>query len=470
MARIDYASWERISLSVANIKLDRQNPRIPDYVSTYSTRDILHYLFEHGKIYRLAEKIVNKGFISHDPIYVVKEGTTYVVVEGNRRISALKCLLEPALAPPNVQKKLEKLQNKLGSESIPKIEVYVAPSRTDIENVLFELHSEGKLQWSRQQKNKFIVTASDDNGKNINELAARFAVNVSDIHDAVQEYYLERYFTELGLPTDVEEKALNEKFPISNMSRLLNNAYFKNLTGFPIEQGKLVTTISKIKFDYLISKFIIDILHKKINSRVLNKSSTTDKYLKDAYDSMPEQQDDLSPVSFNVEKKNNNIDNPPSTKSKTTKKTKTLIPADRNYLTGHSRLDLLLQEAQGILLGIHKNASALLLRTILELSIIRIFDIYGKKDQCLNQNGRVKNLSDNMAALLKRDQWFSNKTYLSDLTAFTQSNTSWNTLNILNRYVHGEYVLPNKDDLESLWLIIEPLIDMCATEIVKATK
>ncbi|WNN59525.1 ParB N-terminal domain-containing protein [Enterobacter hormaechei] len=153
MERIDYSSWQRLSLSVANLKLDKMNPRIPSYVFTRNQKDIFNYLFNNEKIERLAAKIVDKGFIAHDPIYVVKEGDAYIVVEGNRRVSALKCLLDPGMAPSASKKrKLERLKNSLGSELIEKVEVYVAPSRRAVENVLYELHAEGKLQWSRQQK------------------------------------------------------------------------------------------------------------------------------------------------------------------------------------------------------------------------------------------------------------------------------------------------------------------------------
>ncbi|WP_183096779.1 ParB N-terminal domain-containing protein, partial [Brenneria goodwinii] len=216
MSRIDYSSWPRLSLSVSNLRLDKENPRIPSYITIRTTKDILNYLFQNERIERLAHKIVEKGFISHDPIYVVKEGENYVVVEGNRRVSALKCLIDPELVPsPAKRRKIELYKNRLGSDLIEKIDVFVAPSRRAVENVLFELHAEGKLQWSRQQKNKFIASIGIDSGESIQDIAERFNVKVTEIQDSVQEYLLERYFTELELPTDIEDKALMSKFNIS---------------------------------------------------------------------------------------------------------------------------------------------------------------------------------------------------------------------------------------------------------------
>ena len=111
-----------------------------------------------------------------------------------------------------------------------------------------------------------------------------------------------------------------------------------------------------------------------------------------------------------------------------------LIPKKKTYHTGLQKLDILIGEAQGIIIDMHKNASALLLRTILELAVVRTFEINNSKQQCINQNGRTKNLSDNLNTLTKKDNWFNNKAYLSDLKKFIDSqSTNWISLESLNR-------------------------------------
>ncbi|MEO3740744.1 ParB N-terminal domain-containing protein [Kosakonia sp. WA-90] len=463
MDRINYSSWPRMSLSVTNLKLDKNNPRIPSYVITRTTRDILRFLFENEKVDRLAGKIVDKGFISHDPIYVIKEGDAYVVVEGNRRVSALKCLLEPDLAPTvSIRRKMNILRNKIGEDVIEKIEVYVAPSRKAVENVLFELHAEGKLQWNRQQKNKFIASIGIDGGESIADIAERFNVKPAEILDSVQEYILEKYFTEIDLPTDIEDKALKSKFNISTISRLVNAKKFRTLTGYFINENKLVTTCSQQFFNHLLRQFVIDIVRQKINSRNLNTTDQIDKYLDGVIQGIPDN-DAGTPVCYYPGQGDRDIYEPvDEPKGKEKKRRDTLILKDKNYHTGSEKLDLLIQEAQGMLVDTYKNAAALLLRNILEMSVIRIFEIHGKRDQCMNGNGRVKNLSDNLGALLKRDVWFDDKAYLEDLIRFTSKDSaSWNSLDSLNRYAHGEYTLPDRDMLVQVRMIIKPLLNIC---------
>lgn len=468
MERIDYSSWPRISLSVLPLKLDKDNPRIPDYVPKKFTKDILDYLFANEKIERLAQKIVEKGFINHDPIYVIKENDSYVVVEGNRRVSALKCLIAPEQAPTaRSRRSFEKLKNRLGEDLIEKIEVYVAPSRREVQNVLFELHADGKLQWNRQQKNKFISSAGIESGESIEEIAERFNVSVTEIEDSVQEYLFEQYFTQIGLPTDIEEQALHSSFSISNISRLVNSSFFKKNTGYRIEKNKLKTEISKDRFDFIISTFIKDLISKKINSRTLNKTENIDRYINEVLKKAPESSPESVGVDFTPASKGKNGEESSSLNTKeliVKRKKQTLIPKDKNYETGVQKLDILIQEAQGLLIDTHKIAGALLLRTILELAVVRMFDINKCKDQCYNNKGRVNGLTENMKALVRRDDWFVDKAYLNDLRRFiANDSSSWNSLESFNRYAHGEFTLPDRDLLQQAWMMTKPLIEMKKT-------
>lgn len=468
MARINYQDWNRLNLSVANIKLDKDNPRIPTYSMIRNSRDIINYMFESEQVLRLARKIVDKGFISHDPIYVIKESDSYIVVEGNRRVTALKCLLDPDLAPSlSIKKNLSLLKNKLGEDLIEKIEVYVAPSRKDVENVLFELHAEGKLQWSRQQKNKFIAEIGLNNGESAYDIAQRFNVKVADIIESVQEYLIERYFTELSLPTDIEKQVLQQKFSISTLSRFLNTGLFTTSTGFKIDKNYITTTASKEYFNYLVSNIVIDIVNKKVDSRKHNSLESREEYLQNLINKYPRNIEG-TPVSFSPPAGGANLVESKPRQSVKSKSKERLIPNTHKYSTGTTKLDVLIEEAQGMWIDTHKTAGALLLRTILELSVVRVFEVNNSKNQCINPNGRVKNLSDNLAALCKRENWFDDKVYRSDLQRFIDaSSQSWVSLESLNRYAHGEFILPDREMLRSVWMITKPLVDMIEKSTLK---
>ena len=92
---IEFSDWEIRRLSVDAIRLDKKNPRLPENMLNESQRGIIYYMVEEFKILEIAKSIVKNGFfINESPIFV-KEGGHFVVVEGNRRITALKLLRDP---------------------------------------------------------------------------------------------------------------------------------------------------------------------------------------------------------------------------------------------------------------------------------------------------------------------------------------------------------------------------------------
>jgi len=96
---IDYTKWKESSLSVTNLLLDPQNPRIPDSGESLSQRDLLADLVTNDKVYELAKGIVENGYYPVEALIFVEEQKNKYVVEGNRRLAALKLLISPEIAP-----------------------------------------------------------------------------------------------------------------------------------------------------------------------------------------------------------------------------------------------------------------------------------------------------------------------------------------------------------------------------------
>ena len=80
------------------LELDRMNPRIPGIGNGRSTRDIVATLIEHEDVLALAKSIVDfGGLYPNERLIAVDEDRERVVVEGNRRLAALKLLHSPGL-------------------------------------------------------------------------------------------------------------------------------------------------------------------------------------------------------------------------------------------------------------------------------------------------------------------------------------------------------------------------------------
>jgi hypothetical protein len=124
------AEWTTKRASVASLYLDPKNPRLGRETLAQAPREIIQYLFEHDKALEVAESIATRGFFPNEPLLAVNEGNRLIVVEGNRRLAALKALREPGLLEGARQRQVEKLSRKiLDQQSIAMVPVTIAPNR-----------------------------------------------------------------------------------------------------------------------------------------------------------------------------------------------------------------------------------------------------------------------------------------------------------------------------------------------------
>lgn len=89
---------EQKDFAVTDLTLDKQNPRHDAPTST--TREAISALLatDPDKWVNLAQDIASKGLNPTELTIVVQEEGDMVAIEGNRRISALKALLDSTLA------------------------------------------------------------------------------------------------------------------------------------------------------------------------------------------------------------------------------------------------------------------------------------------------------------------------------------------------------------------------------------
>jgi hypothetical protein len=87
---------ERATIKLDNIFLDIENPRFASYFertgkNNPTQNDVVTYLEKYESIDILAERIKTVGGLHPTELLAcLREGTTYVVLEGNRRVCACK--------------------------------------------------------------------------------------------------------------------------------------------------------------------------------------------------------------------------------------------------------------------------------------------------------------------------------------------------------------------------------------------
>ncbi|MFZ1362392.1 MAG: hypothetical protein WAS05_05580 [Candidatus Nanopelagicales bacterium] len=146
-----------IEVDLSDLKLDLENYRIE--IDAMDQEAVIQYLFDEDEEAKLLEDILRDGYFDNEiPLVVPGEDSTYYVMEGNRRICALKCINEPELALSNqklVEAKRKKYEKEL--ESVPKrIRVMPLESREVAMTHLEKMHiGKPKRGWGRFSQAKF---------------------------------------------------------------------------------------------------------------------------------------------------------------------------------------------------------------------------------------------------------------------------------------------------------------------------
>lgn len=154
-------------VNINDINLDLENPRVPLSIrrqdSTKSSdevnQDILEYLIKTSSLTELMLSIGENGFFSGEALLLIKDpGDTekYIVIEGNRRVSALKLLHNPELATISVNKIKE--ASELAEEKPVKIPSIVFSNRDEILKYLGYRHITGIKNWKALEKARYMHT------------------------------------------------------------------------------------------------------------------------------------------------------------------------------------------------------------------------------------------------------------------------------------------------------------------------
>ncbi|MBX7109549.1 MAG: ParB/Srx family N-terminal domain-containing protein [Chitinophagales bacterium] len=146
-----------VEVEIENLKLDHSNPRLPERLKGASDKEVLNWMLSDATLIDLMASISENGFFSGEPIIVIPDNKTYIVIEGNRRLAAIKLLTNPGLAIIS-PKAVESLSNDAKEKNhIPhKLWVYVVSERKEVENYLAFRHVTGVKQWPVISKARYL--------------------------------------------------------------------------------------------------------------------------------------------------------------------------------------------------------------------------------------------------------------------------------------------------------------------------
>lgn len=460
---IDFSVWETRRLSIDSLLLDKENPRLPEEMHNESQTSILHYLVNEFNVLDIAKSIVEHGFFVNEMPIVAKEGKRFFVVEGNRRVAALKLLRNPDLAPPRKKQTYSRLAENIDTNQWEKMPVYIAPSRDAAAPILLARHgSEMTSKWLRIMKMRFI--AGDVlKGVDHEEIAKKLSINVAEVRTAALTILIREMIRESEIDEKNKNKFLSEKFQTSTLSRYIETRRFAELSGMQLIGTKLQFDIPKEDFLNVITYLCGEIKANRIKPHSHNEINKRNAFLDEIFKKITTGKQEKS--SFTAKKSDIQNGKPPR-KPRSTVKREKLISDTRKFNTGVKKLNELISEGQGMTVHSYPHAGGLLLRTILDLAVTRLFDINGAIADAYNSDGKVIGLTKRINKVVsEHSDWLPNKATCDKIKRFTSKDCeSFIHIETLNDYVHGYDGKPTKDDLQNFWIQISVFLDQILEE------
>lgn len=143
------------TIEVKNLLLDLFNPRLPKSKQGKDENVVIEYLLLEAATTELMESIGENNFFTGEMLLVIPtEAGKYVVVEGNRRLAAVKLLSNPSVATVKKQATKEIAENaKYKPVELPCL---VFEHREDIQQFLGFVHITGKKSWRVLEKARYL--------------------------------------------------------------------------------------------------------------------------------------------------------------------------------------------------------------------------------------------------------------------------------------------------------------------------
>ncbi|MGU7853228.1 ParB/Srx family N-terminal domain-containing protein [Burkholderia orbicola] len=213
---------------------DKDNPRLMtgDEYATESDVQIISAYREIAALDELIASIETNTYIDLEPLIVMgPDSGPFTVLEGNRRLAAIKVLRDPALAAKcrvSVPKHLaQRVRN-----SLEEIMVYRVERRTDAEAFIGFKHINGPHRWDAYAKARFVYEwyKREQGSISIDQIAYQTGDTNNTIRDYIGALFvLEQAETRCGF--DISDRTKSGRFAFSHLYTALGRKEYLEFLG-----------------------------------------------------------------------------------------------------------------------------------------------------------------------------------------------------------------------------------------------
>jgi hypothetical protein len=450
-------------ISVGNLLLDTSNYRIVKQASQKGARDAI--IAEQGKkLIKLAEDIIEHGLNPFDlPMVIDAEdgNQNYIVVEGNRRLTAISLLLDPELAKGTPVYKAFSGLSKKYTDAIPKVlNCVIAPNKSSA------------LVWINRKHANGLEGAGTEPWTAMAKARADVEQGIPRPDLDVVNFVLSNPSLDEGLRVHLEGAG----FSLTTLQRLVTTKELQDATGLTLDNGELVSSYDKNWLQKVLTDLITTIANgeragvkfteRNIDSKEKRQAFVAD-LVADHHGKKKASKEWIvtgNPKAISATTKTLKISSVKGTPS--TEDQPNLIPRKFKLELPAGKINDVFVELKKLDVVTHRHAASVLFRVFYELSV----DSFLKSQNSMPAQGKKDSLLDKLnlvIGLLEKNNLMSKKELAGTKTELADKNSLLSPVT-LNAYVHSEWMNPDPLRLKITWNNAQLMIERIWQSVNKA--
>jgi hypothetical protein len=447
---------EQREVSITNLLLDLENPRLAEGQQTQPHTIQAMLRAEGPKTLTLAKSIAGEGLSPIERLLVMPSADNakrLIVLEGNRRVTALKILAEPTLAEPALtapqMKRLRKWSAQYRNRGeIERVPCTIFASRDEASQWIERRHrgdqgGAGIVRWGATEAARFDARRR---GKSPPEL---------QVLDYIAEH--------ASLDANTREKLSNVS--ITNLKRLVADESVRRALGLRLEGGVLSTSYSDEETVKGLTRIVRDLANDQLKVTDIYTAADRRRYIAgfEAHErpSAAKQLSEMRPLIS---------EGPPAsggasrgdkreTQGRYRGPRKTTIPASCSLSLKNARLSNIYRELRRLHVEEYPNAISVLLRVFVELSADLAIEKANLMPAQQLQHSKLRIKLSSLADHLEQSGRLTNAQAKAVRKAGTDDRFLASNVVTLHLYVHNPYVSPSATDLRAAWDDLQPFFE-----------